>query len=77
MHDLKSFIFTALDEDLTANLMTPRREFDRRDCIIFGSQIKNRIEKAATNEAQLKMVNSIFQNSSYQLWYFSGISGNK
>jgi len=67
----------ALDEDLTANLMTPRREFDRRDCIIFGSHIKNRIEKAATNEAQSKMVKSIFQNSSYHLWYFSGISGNK
>ena len=76
MHDLKSFIFTALDEDLTANLTTPRREFDGRDCIIFGSQLKNRIEKAATNEAQQKMVKSIFRNSSYHLWYFSGILGN-
>merc|ERR1711962_1512391 len=66
----------ALDEDLTANLTTPRREFDGRDCIIFGSQLKNRIEKAATNEAQQKMVKSIFRNSSYHLWYFSGILGN-
>jgi hypothetical protein len=66
----------ALDEDLTSNLTSKKREFDPRDCIIFGSRLKARIEKAATREEEKTMVQRIFQNSSYQLWYFSGISGN-
>jgi len=65
--------FKALDEDLTSNLTSKNREFDSRDCIIFGSKLKDRIEKAATGEEEQKMVKRTFQNSSYQLWFFSGI----
>ena len=65
-------ISTALDEDLTYNLTSKSQSFDARDCMIFGSRLKSRIEKSATTEEEKMMVKRIFEKSTYQQWYLKG-----